>query len=138
MPHINTPPSHQNASTPLGDMSPRLRPLVDSTAASTFSNPSSGCLSDVSCASLFPLPRPQSSYLGLVLLSLNSLELGGFFKLSMWSSIVCKFDNREECGPIVLLEISAYAWVLFKFLIDLFRFSIRLRVEGGGQFLFDS
>ena len=34
-----------NTSTPLGDTSQRLRPLVDSTATSTLSKPSSGCLS---------------------------------------------------------------------------------------------
>jgi hypothetical protein len=51
MPHIDTPPSCQNASTPLGDTSPWLCPLIDSTAASTFSKPSSGCLS-TSCVLL--------------------------------------------------------------------------------------
>jgi len=34
---------------------------------------------------------------------------GGFMGASMWSSIVCKFDNGEKCGPVVLLEISTYA-----------------------------
>ena len=82
MPHVNMPPSHQNASTLLGNTSLWLCPLIDSTAALTFSNPSLGCLSDVLCTSLFPLLRPQSSYPGLVLLSSNSLELRGFFELS--------------------------------------------------------
>ena len=44
-PHIDMPPSRQNGSTLPGDTSLRLRPLVNCTATSTFSKPSSGHLS---------------------------------------------------------------------------------------------
>jgi len=31
------------------------------------------------------------------------------------SCVVCEFDNREECGPIVLLEVSTDTKVLGSF-----------------------
>ena len=57
---------------------------------------------------------------------------------SVWSGVVCEFDNGEQSGPVVLLEISTYMQVLFYFLVNSFQFTIRLWVKGGGQFLFNS
>jgi len=34
--------------------------------------------------------------------------------------IVCEFDNGEECGPIVLLEVSTDTKVLLDNLVNLF------------------
>ena len=36
------------------------------------------------------------------------------------AGIVCKFDDREECGPIVLLEVSTNTKILLDYLVDLF------------------
>ena len=38
----------------------------------------------------------------------------------MWLCIVCEFDNGEECGPIVLLEVSTDTKVLFNDLVNPF------------------
>ena len=38
----------------------------------------------------------------------------------VWMCIVCEFDNREECGPIVLLEVSTDTKVLLDDLVNLF------------------
>ena len=48
----------------------------------------------------------------------------------MGVGIVCEFNNREECGPIVLLEISTNIKVLLDYLVNLFQFTIGLWVEG--------
>jgi len=36
------------------------------------------------------------------------------------SCVVCEFDNGEECGPIVLLEISTDTKVLLDNLVNSF------------------
>jgi len=38
----------------------------------------------------------------------------------VWSCVVCKFNNGEECGPIVLLEISTDTKVLLDDLVNPF------------------
>ena len=39
---------------------------------------------------------------------------------AVWSCIMCEFDNGEECGPIVLLEVSTDTKVLLNDLVNLF------------------
>jgi len=54
------------------------------------------------------------------------------------SSIVCKFDDGEECNPIVLLEVSTDTKVLLNYLVNSFGLTIYLWVKCSGQFLLDS
>ena len=48
----------------------------------------------------------------------------------MRAGIVCKFYDREECGPIDLLEISTNIKVLLNYLVNSFWFTIGLWMEG--------
>ncbi len=51
--------------------------------------------------------------------------------------IVGKFHKREELRPIVLLVVAKASEELFDLLVDLFCFSICLRVKGCGEGLCD-
>ena len=54
-------------------------------------------------------------------------DLGG----GMLSVVVRKFRERENVKPVVLLIVAEGPQILFEDLVDPFRLTVRLRVEGG-------
>ena len=53
-------------------------------------------------------------------------------RCGVFSNVVCEFSIWEKFGPVVLFVIAESVEILFKFLVDSFRFSICFWVIGRG------